>query len=147
MHQPQNIFSRYPFSRGGNLLSFLCTMIWLEMNNIAIGSATRTQILYSSWIDLLFIRCLLTWVPWQGIMQRICCTCWKRTLKISYCTHWCWEGASRFYFIYQVLGYNWRDSKEYALAYCDGLNQTLLAQKYPGSFPNIFYDLEAYGIH
>ena len=37
--------------------------------------------LYSSWIDLLFIYCL---VLYQGIIRWICSTCWKRTLKISY---------------------------------------------------------------
>ena len=32
-HQPQNnVFSKSPFSRGGNLFSFLCTLIWSVMN-------------------------------------------------------------------------------------------------------------------
>ena len=36
-HQPQNnVFSLSPFSRGGNLFSFLYTLIWFELNYIAI---------------------------------------------------------------------------------------------------------------
>ena len=53
-------------------------------------------------------------------------------LKISYLTYWSWQGASRICFIFQVVHCLKGDSAEYARTYYEALNQTLLAQKYPG---------------
>ena len=46
-----------------------------------------TQTLHSFWIDLLFICCLLPWIPQQGIIQWIGSSCWDTTLKISSLTY------------------------------------------------------------
>ena len=63
---------------------FFSTWYCLWWTEQLYASATGNYILYSSWIDLLSIFCLLPWVSQQRIIRWICSTCWKKTLKISY---------------------------------------------------------------
>ena len=101
-------------------------MIWSELNYIVICLCNNDPDFIFLWNRLLFFRCLLPWVPWQGIIQWIRFTCWKRTFKISCFTHWWWERASRIYLIYKIVRCHKGDSEEYARTYYDGLNNTLL---------------------
>ena len=136
-------------SRGGNLFSCLCTMIWSDWNELhrymPMQQGPRFYILLElSWLFDAHCYEFRDRESYSGFVLPVE---ENLLLKISYLTYWSWQGASRICFIYQVVHCLKGDSVEYAGMYYEALNQNLLVQKYRGSYPNTFYGLEAYGTH
>ena len=112
-----------PFSRGGDLFSFLLYyVIRPELKYIAICLCNNDPdfIFLLNWLVVYSMPTAMSFVI--GIVQCICSTCWMRTLKISYLTHWSWERAEGIYLIYQVVRCHKGDSKKYARTYYEALN-------------------------
>ena len=140
-----------PFSRGGDLFSFLLYyVIRPELKYIAICLCNNDP-------DFIF---LLNWLVVYSMPTAMSFVIGNRTM---YLFHLLKEDFKNLLFDSLIMGKSWRNlsylsscalSQRRFQKIClnilrgtESLNQILLAQKYQGSSPNAFYGLEAYDTH